>query len=75
MNFIYTSCPGACHLQNFDLLMVRKELNEASRQGLALVSISFDPEVDTPKVLKEYAPGSMSTPVTRSISTNGASTT
>lgn len=55
MNFVYTSCPGACHLQNFDLLMVRKGLDEASRQGLVLLSISFDPEVDTPQVLKEYA--------------------
>ncbi len=55
MNFVYTSCPGACHLQNFDLLMVRNGLDEASRQGLALLSITFDPEVDTPQVLKEYA--------------------
>ena len=55
MNFIYTSCPGPCHLQNFDLLVVRNGLDEASRQQLVMVSISFDPEVDTPQVLKEYA--------------------
>ena len=55
MNFIYTSCPGPCHLQNFGLLIVRNGLDEASRQELVLASISFDPEVDTPQVLKEYA--------------------
>jgi protein SCO1/2 len=55
MNFIYTSCPSACQLQNFDLMMVRNGLDEASRKGLVLLSISFDPEVDTPQVLKEYA--------------------
>ena len=57
MNFIYTSCPSACQLQNLDLRNVRNVLDEASRRELALVSMSFDPEVDTPQVLKEYARG------------------
>ena len=55
MNFIYTSCPTACQLQNFDLKSVWDSLDEASRRELVIVSISFDPEVDTPQVLKEYA--------------------
>jgi protein SCO1/2 len=55
MNFIYTSCPSACQLQNFDLKSVWGSLDEASRRELVIVSISFDPEVDTPQVLKEYA--------------------
>ncbi len=55
MNFIYTSCPSACQLQNLDFRNIRNGLDEASRLELALVSMSFDPEVDTPQVLKEYA--------------------
>ncbi len=55
MNFIYTSCPTACQLQNLDFRNIRNGLDEASRLELALVSMSFDPEVDTPQVLKEYA--------------------
>ncbi len=55
MNFIYTSCPSACQLQNLDFRNIRNGLDEASRRELALISMSFDPEVDTPQVLKEYA--------------------
>ncbi len=55
MNFIYTSCPSACVLQSFDLKAVWDNLDEALRQEFVMVSISFDPEVDTPQVLKEYA--------------------
>ena len=54
MNFFYTSCTGVCHLQNFDLKAVADNLDKASRQQLVLISISFDPEIDTPAILKKY---------------------
>lgn len=55
MNFIYTSCPDVCQLQNIDLKTVRNLLDETSSSQMVLVSVSFDPEVDTPPVLKNYA--------------------
>jgi protein SCO1/2 len=55
MNFIYTSCPDVCQLQNLDLKRLRDRMDEDSRRQLVLVSVSFDPEVDTPTVLKDYA--------------------
>jgi protein SCO1/2 len=55
MNFIYTSCPDVCQLQNLDLKRVRNFLDETSRSELVLVSVTFDPEFDTPPVLKNYA--------------------
>ncbi len=55
MTFFYASCPDdVCLMQNLDLMAVYRGLSEASRQDLALISISFDPEVDTPQVLMEY---------------------
>ena len=55
MNFIYTSCPTACQLENFDLKSVWDSLDEDSRRALVIVSMSFDHEVETTQVLKECA--------------------
>ena len=59
MTFFYASCPDdVCLMQNLDLMVVHRGLDEASRQNIALISISFDPEVDTPQVLMEYTQAS-----------------
>ncbi len=54
VNFIFTSCPDVCPL----LTRKMKEMKDkAAKRGLDLqfVSISVDPETDTPDVLKSYA--------------------
>ncbi|MEQ1759164.1 MAG: SCO family protein [Vicinamibacterales bacterium] len=58
LTFIYTRCPDAefCPLMNQNFLTVQKAI--ASTPGLGdvqLLSVSFDPEFDTPSVLKEHA--------------------
>ena len=52
VGFFFTLCPSICVNQNAKV----QELQEKYRgQPLRLLSISCDPEVDRPKVLKEYA--------------------
>ncbi|HEV8661986.1 MAG TPA: SCO family protein [Candidatus Methylomirabilis sp.] len=52
-NFIYTHCPDTCPLQTAQMALLQKEL--AAERNFRLVSISVDPERDTPAVLSEYA--------------------
>lgn len=52
-DFFYTTCPGPCPMLSSRLSDVQKELG--SEPDLRLVSISIDPEKDTPDVLKLYA--------------------
>ncbi len=52
VGFFFTLCPSICVNQNGKV----KELQEKYRgQPLRLLSISCDPEVDSPEVLREYA--------------------
>lgn len=52
-NFIYTHCTDTCPLQS--ALMSRLQADFSAEPDLRLVSISVDPEQDTPAVLAEYA--------------------
>jgi protein SCO1/2 len=53
VNFIYTNCPDTCPIQSAQM----REIQEDSKneKDLRLVSITVDPERDTPEVLTEYA--------------------
>jgi len=52
-DFFYTTCPGPCPMMSSRLSEVQKQLG--TEPNLRLVSISIDPEKDTPDVLKLYA--------------------
>lgn len=52
-NFFYTSCPDTCPLQS--ARMARLQHDFADDRDMRLVSISVDPEHDTPDVLQDYA--------------------
>ena len=52
-DFFYTTCPGPCPLVTSHVGEVRKELGPTPE--VRFVSISVDPEKDTPEVLKAYA--------------------
>jgi protein SCO1/2 len=54
MNFIYTSCTSICPLTSQIFEQFQKSLG-AKRAAIHLVSISIDPEQDTPAHLREYA--------------------
>ena len=54
LNFIFTTCTDVCPLFTANLAELQRTLkNEQS--NVFLVSITTDPEVDSPKVLKSYA--------------------
>ena len=57
LTFIYTSCPvpDFCPLMSTNLDNINRNLTKDEREKVTLLSISFDPENDTPDVLKEYA--------------------
>lgn len=52
VGFIYTHCPDVCTLITANMSNIRQELGETG--DVHFVEISFDPERDTPSVLREY---------------------
>jgi protein SCO1/2 len=54
LNFIYTTCSGICPLASQIFSELQRELG-AERDRVHLVSISVDPEEDTPARLRAYA--------------------
>ena len=55
VSFIYTECPDICPMLTQKLVQVQDELGADFGAKVAFVSISLDPEHDTPEVLKDYA--------------------
>ncbi len=55
VDFIYTSCPGPCSMLTSKLVGVAKDLGPKLGSQVRMISITIDPEHDTPKKLKEYA--------------------
>jgi protein SCO1 len=54
LNFIYTTCTSVCPLSSQEFSLLQDRLG-ADRDKVHLVSISIDPEQDTPARLVEYA--------------------
>jgi protein SCO1/2 len=55
LDFVYTRCPGPCPILTGIHRKVRDDLSAADRARVQLVSITLDPEHDTPAVLREFA--------------------
>jgi protein SCO1 len=55
VSFIYTACPDYCPLLTAKLAGVQDALGDAFGTDVAFVSITVDPELDTPEVLEHYA--------------------
>ena len=55
INFIYTTCPDVCPLFTVEFARLQRALSAQPRQNFFLLSMTTDPEIDTPKVLKAYA--------------------
>jgi len=54
LNFIFTSCGAICPVMSMTFSQVQAALGPA-RDAVRMVSISIDPEHDTPAALKAYA--------------------
>ena len=55
VTFIYTGCPDICPLLTQKMVDVQDALGAVFGTKVAFVSITLDPEHDTPEVLKDYA--------------------
>ena len=59
MGFIYTHCPdvNGCPLASYVMKQVQGHLMDAGElaEQVRLVSLSFDPQLDTPKAMRQYA--------------------
>jgi protein SCO1/2 len=55
LDFIYTSCPGPCPLLSRKFSQFQKTLGERVGKEVVLLSITVDPQHDTPAVLQQYA--------------------
>jgi protein SCO1/2 len=55
LDFVYTRCSGPCPILTGKLVDVQRSLEEPVRDATWFVSITLDPEHDTPERLREYA--------------------
>lgn len=55
MNFIFTHCFSSCPMQTRALATVQRKVGQTLGDRVAFVSISLDPERDTPAELKRFA--------------------
>jgi protein SCO1 len=57
LHFIYASCPDACPLHADLIGRVQEMVNQTpTREQVQFVTITTDPEIDTPEVLRDYGP-------------------
>ena len=54
VTMLYTTCPHVCPLIVSTVKLTERELDEEERRQLRVLTISVDPERDTPLALKEY---------------------
>jgi protein SCO1/2 len=55
VNFIFTTCPDICPIFTAAFAQLQRKLDGRTRSGLFFLSITTDPESDSPRVLKTYA--------------------
>ncbi len=55
VTFIYTACPDICPLLTAKFAQIQRALKTENRNDYFLISITTDPEADTPQMLKTYA--------------------
>ena len=55
INMMYADCAGICPVATANLLQVQRMLGERAGRDVYMYSITLQPELDTPKGLKQYA--------------------
>jgi len=53
VGYVYTHCPDICPMITYNMRDIQRELS--NEDEFMLVSLSFDPERDTPEILNDYA--------------------
>ncbi len=55
VGYIFTNCPDICPLTTNNMRLIQERLKEEKINNIEFVSISFDPLVDKPGVLRKFA--------------------
>jgi protein SCO1 len=55
LGFIYTHCPDICPMTTHNMYLTEKKLKENGIDDVRFVALSFDPDRDSPDVLKKFA--------------------
>lgn len=55
LTMVYTHCPDICPMTTHNMYLVQKKLSDDLLDKVNFVVISFDPNRDTPAVLKKFA--------------------
>ena len=55
MGFIYTHCPDICPMTTHNMSLTEERLQEEGIDDVLFVALSFDPERDSPEVLRKFA--------------------
>jgi len=55
MGFIYTHCPDICPMTTHNMYLTEKKLNESGIEDVKFIALSFDPDRDSPEVLRKFA--------------------
>ena len=55
INFIFTSCEALCPMQGKAFAKIQNALSDEKRENLHLISISIDPQKDSPVALKAWS--------------------
>jgi protein SCO1/2 len=55
LNFVFTRCTDVCPIATAKMVLIQRELGEQFGRDVFFVSVSVDPEHDTPEVLARYA--------------------
>ncbi|HYP25665.1 MAG TPA: SCO family protein [Blastocatellia bacterium] len=57
INFAFTTCTGVCSPMTANLAKVQEYLGDRVGRDINMITISVDPLIDTPEVLRKYAAG------------------
>ena len=55
IGFIYTNCPDICPMTTHNMLITDESLTKEKINNVQFILLTFDPNRDTPSVLKKYA--------------------
>ncbi len=54
IGFIYTHCPDICPMTTHNIQLAEEKLSKEELKAVKFLLVSFDPERDSPSILKQY---------------------
>ncbi len=55
MGFIFTNCPDICPMTTNNMRLIQEHAQKEKLENLHFLSLSFDPETDSPEILRKFA--------------------